>query len=103
LSMKKLHLYEEVQKLHAHYGDYVRVGKRNTSLRYCLSSSWLRTPGAFYRKPRGCQDHLRQSVSCHQRPLVHTPGASRASFHGPRQAGACTPAQSLGSRLHHQR
>ena len=27
LSMKKLHLFEEVQKLHARYGDYVRVGE----------------------------------------------------------------------------
>lgn len=27
LSMKKLHLFEEIQKLHAQYGDYVRVGK----------------------------------------------------------------------------
>jgi cytochrome P450 family 628 len=26
LSMKKLHLFEEVQKLHAQYGDYVRLG-----------------------------------------------------------------------------
>lgn len=28
LSIKKLHLFEEVQKLHAQYGDYVRLGKR---------------------------------------------------------------------------
>ena len=27
LSMKKLHLFEEVQKLHAQYGDYVRLGE----------------------------------------------------------------------------
>lgn len=27
LSMKKLHLYEEVQKLHAQFGDYVRLGE----------------------------------------------------------------------------
>jgi hypothetical protein len=26
-SVKKFHLYEEVQKLHEKYGDYVRVGK----------------------------------------------------------------------------
>lgn len=26
-SMKKLHLFEEVQKLHEQYGDYVRLGK----------------------------------------------------------------------------
>jgi hypothetical protein len=104
LSVKKLHLYEEVQKLHTHYGDYVRVGKwPNAHLSaHFLSSSWLRTPGAFYRRPRGCQDHLRQSVSCHEGSLVHTYGAPRASFHGPRQAGACAAAQSLGSRVHYQ-
>ncbi len=26
-SMRKLHLFEEVQKLHAQYGDYVRLGE----------------------------------------------------------------------------
>ncbi|KAK3898351.1 cytochrome P450 monooxygenase [Staphylotrichum tortipilum] len=31
-SMKKLHLFEEVQKLHAQYGDYVRLGPREISI-----------------------------------------------------------------------
>ena len=31
LSMKKLHLFEEVQKLHAQYGDYVRIGEWHSS------------------------------------------------------------------------
>ncbi|GAB1315434.1 hypothetical protein MFIFM68171_05644 [Madurella fahalii] len=31
-SMKKLHLFEEVQKLHAQYGDYVRLGPRELSI-----------------------------------------------------------------------
>jgi len=33
LSMKKMHLYEETQKLHAKYGDYVRVGMFKLSFR----------------------------------------------------------------------
>lgn len=41
-SMKKLHLFEEVQQLHAQYGDYVRLGKcyqgRHESLRFDLQS-----------------------------------------------------------------
>ncbi|KAJ4288735.1 hypothetical protein N0V88_007269 [Collariella sp. IMI 366227] len=32
LSIKKLHLFEEVQKLHAQYGDYVRLGPRELSI-----------------------------------------------------------------------
>ncbi|KAK4034826.1 cytochrome P450 monooxygenase [Parachaetomium inaequale] len=32
LSMKKLHLFEEVQRLHAQYGDYVRLGPRELSI-----------------------------------------------------------------------
>lgn len=28
-SVKKLHLYEEVRKLHAQYGDYVRIGEHS--------------------------------------------------------------------------
>ncbi|KAK1753804.1 Tryprostatin B 6-hydroxylase [Echria macrotheca] len=31
-SMKKLHLFEEVQKLHAQYGDYVRLGPTELSI-----------------------------------------------------------------------
>ncbi|KAL2200155.1 cytochrome P450 monooxygenase-like protein [Corynascus similis CBS 632.67] len=31
-SMKKLHLYEEVQKLHEQYGDYVRLGPSEISI-----------------------------------------------------------------------
>ncbi|KAK3303718.1 cytochrome P450 monooxygenase-like protein [Chaetomium strumarium] len=31
-SVRKLHLYEEVQKLHAQYGDYVRLGPRELSI-----------------------------------------------------------------------
>ncbi|KAK4147310.1 cytochrome P450 monooxygenase [Dichotomopilus funicola] len=31
-SMKKMHLFEEVQTLHAQYGDYVRVGPRELSI-----------------------------------------------------------------------
>ncbi|KAK4448808.1 Tryprostatin B 6-hydroxylase [Podospora aff. communis PSN243] len=31
-SMKKLHLYEEVQKLHAEHGDYVRLAPRELSI-----------------------------------------------------------------------
>ena len=30
-SVKKLHLFEEVQKLHAQYGDYVRLGTSSSS------------------------------------------------------------------------
>ncbi len=33
LSMRKLHLFEEVQKLHGQYGDYVRLGKWDSQLR----------------------------------------------------------------------
>ncbi|KAK4149486.1 cytochrome P450 monooxygenase [Chaetomidium leptoderma] len=32
LSMKKLQLFDEVQKLHAQYGDYVRLGPRELSI-----------------------------------------------------------------------
>lgn len=32
LSAKNFHLYEETQKLHKQYGDYVRLGTRDTSL-----------------------------------------------------------------------
>ncbi|KAK4135118.1 putative cytochrome P450 oxidoreductase [Trichocladium antarcticum] len=32
LSMKKLHLFDEVQKLHAQYGDYVRLGPTELSI-----------------------------------------------------------------------
>ncbi|KAK3356880.1 cytochrome P450 monooxygenase-like protein [Lasiosphaeria hispida] len=32
LSMKKLHMFEEVQKLHAQYGDIVRLGPRELSI-----------------------------------------------------------------------
>ncbi|POR38861.1 Cytochrome P450 [Tolypocladium paradoxum] len=32
LSMKKLHLFEEVQKLHVQYGDYVRLGPSELSI-----------------------------------------------------------------------
>lgn len=28
-SIKKMHLFEEIQNLHLQYGDYVRVGKFN--------------------------------------------------------------------------
>lgn len=31
-SVKKLHLFEEVQKLHAQYGDYVRIGMSRSSM-----------------------------------------------------------------------
>lgn len=34
LSMKKLHLFEEVRRLHAQYGDYVRLGG-SSSAEFC--------------------------------------------------------------------
>lgn len=32
LSAKKLHLYEEIQRLHHKYGDYVRIGRSTNSI-----------------------------------------------------------------------
>jgi len=54
LSMKKLHLYDEVQKLHARFGDYVRLGPRELSItdpkavRAIYGSQSATTKGPWY-------------------------------------------------------
>lgn len=89
-SMKKMHLFEEVQNLHAQYGDYVRVGKfaiwpptfsvsptRQTKHQTLENRNQLitynptRPPGTFHRRPQCRQSTVQQSIPRHQRTMVH--------------------------------
>ena len=75
LSMKKLHLFEEVQKLHAQYGDYVRLGECDLWSRvHCLGtltdSLLTQVPGS---SPSPIQRLSRPSTEA-RHPLPKGPG-----------------------------
>lgn len=48
LSAKKMQLYNEVQKLHRQYGDYIRIGKPGSCILQCFCDQYL----TFCKKAR---------------------------------------------------
>jgi len=80
LSAKKLHLYEETEKLHHEYGDFVRLGLQPRLILdvYLVLTSTARPDGALNHSSKGGNRYLRVIIAMFERPLVQYPPS--ASF-----------------------
>ena len=106
LSAKALHLHDEIDMLHAKYGDYVRTGialsqkETNGSLTPC---AFLRRPRTFNHWSSSCGCHLWESNEDLERTVVYLIGSTNKSFLHKRQEWACSSPQSVGPRIQHER
>lgn len=103
LSVKKFHLYEEVQQLHEKYGDIVRLGE------LFLDPFPNRTTIDNYRpfrtihfRPKSFSSHSFKHFTMHQGTLVQYLVPCPLAAHDARQQGACRTQKDLGQGFQHK-
>lgn len=87
LSARKLHLYEETERLHGIYGDYVRLGLKSLPsihLEWDQLDSYFRPDRAVYCRSKCSQGSLQFSGQGLQGAVVHNFGTTGLSPNGQR-------------------